>query len=501
VSDMNKQNEALVARMAMLFPCEGTLEDYQLHAEATWSTLLLVDALTHSAPQHTGALIEQIHRFAVLHAAALTEVVGSAFSTVTDETSAVSEEGLTERRSAAAKMKKVLTYLQDRVSFYEQRSTFPNYRVAASSELIKVVFAGGLRSLRDHWIAPGTGRLIAYLEGMRVLDGSKLPPHCANRHAQIAECLSPMDDLLQPRDRALRAGWVGYAKLGAGLSAAVPPLERSSCESQRLVQVYTHPHMLNMAGPSSAPALLADLARVSTLLHDEKLLTDYMPLVDLMVQAEGDGVNPFVKLEAMKKGTRGLNYYLNDTLGKCETDVATQGGGEHRALLGWLATLSDAVRSCYQSLMEQHRLSRVRVLRDLVDTGRKATIDANSRLVAIFFESTKNTLVDISRRYRYIARFLKVESSGDAEESQLRRDLLVMLNHAVEVKRDTVFDEEDMLEVADSHFATLQRHCAELQNLAATPVESQDPHGKVWRMYVFQHYFVLCVRFVVGQPA
>jgi hypothetical protein len=244
-----------------------------------------------------------------------------------------------------------------------------------------------------------------------------------------------------------------------------------------------------MAEPSSSPALLADLTRVSKLLQDEKLLTDYKPLVDLMVQVEAHGVNPFVRLEAMKKGTSGLSYYLNDTLGKCEANVATQGGGD-RVLLGLLATLSDAVRSCNQSLMEQHRLSRVHVLRDLIDTGRKATIDANSRLVAIFFDSTKNTLDDIGRRYRYIARFLKVESSGDAEESQLRRDLLVMLNHAVEVKRDTVFDEEAMSEVAESHFATLQRHFAELQNLATTPVESQDPHARVWRIYVFQHDFI-----------
>jgi hypothetical protein len=222
--DIDNQTQALTLRMATLFPCEGPMEDYRIPAETTWTTLVLVEAMGRFRAHHTGALTDQIHRFAELHAATQWKIVERAYSTVVDERTELTETGLAERRRAVVKMNKVLSYVVGLVNFYEQRAASPNHRRAASSKLIQEVFANRLQELRDHWLSPSTGSLVVHLAGMRALDVSQIPFGSAVKKTLLAELLRPLDDLLQPRDRALRAGWVGYAKVSAVMSAAMASL-------------------------------------------------------------------------------------------------------------------------------------------------------------------------------------------------------------------------------------------------------------------------------------
>jgi hypothetical protein len=222
--DIAQQTDALAKRLAPLFPCDGPLEEYRIPAEATWTAIVFVDTIGRLGGHLTAPLVDRINRFSVAHAAAQASALKTAFSLVTDEQCTLTEAARAERCIAAARLMKALSYVRDTVHFHEQRLTHSDYRTASSSELMKEVFTGELRSLRDHWLEPVTGRLVAHLENMRAFEGSQLPLDRAIRHVQIAECLSPMDDLLQPRDRALRAGWVGYAKLRSTLSDRVTSL-------------------------------------------------------------------------------------------------------------------------------------------------------------------------------------------------------------------------------------------------------------------------------------
>jgi hypothetical protein len=219
--DIDNQTQAITLRMATLFPCEGPTEDYRIPAETTWTTLVLVEAMGRFRAHHTVALTDQIHRFAELHAATQWNIVEHSFSTAVDERTELTEIRRAERGNAVAKVKKVLSYVVGLVNYYEQRVTSPSHRRAASSKLIQEVFAKGLQELRDHWLAPSTGRLVGHLAGMRALDVSQLPFGSAVKKTLLADLLRPLDDLLQPRDRMLRAGWVGYSKVSSAMSAAV----------------------------------------------------------------------------------------------------------------------------------------------------------------------------------------------------------------------------------------------------------------------------------------
>jgi hypothetical protein len=220
--DIVQQADALAKRLAPLFPCDGPLEEYRIPAEATWTAIVFVDTIGRLGEHLTAPLVDRINRFSMAHAAAQASAIESAFSIVTDEESTLTDAALAERRSAAAKLVEILSYVRDLVHFHEQRSAHSDYQVASTSELMGVVFAGQLQALRDDWLCSGDGKLFQYLAALRssATDSGLHLLHFTMK-ANIAEHLSPLDDLLRPQVSAGCESWAGYARLSLELSSEV----------------------------------------------------------------------------------------------------------------------------------------------------------------------------------------------------------------------------------------------------------------------------------------
>jgi hypothetical protein len=228
-ADFGNELDALATRLQPFFPSEDTQEGYEIPAEATWAAVLLVETVGGFSGYNASALVSSVRGFAAVHVARQLTVIEKTYLSVTDEKSVLTEAGLAERHGAAAQLKQALSYVQSLVGFYEQRTTQPADDVPCASELIKVVFAGDLQTLRDDWLAPGSGTLAAHLAGMR--EASELTFVRAVRKACVAECLRPLDDLLQPQDSSARADWAGYAKVSADLASVVTGLAHAMTAS------------------------------------------------------------------------------------------------------------------------------------------------------------------------------------------------------------------------------------------------------------------------------
>jgi hypothetical protein len=213
--DLGREIDALAVTLIPLFPCdEASQEEFWVPPERTWTAVVFVDTMTRFAPHLTGPLVDRVRRFAAMHAVAQAKTIETAYLIVRDE-----EAALEERRTAAARLSKTLFYVQELVSFYAQRSTHPDYQVVSTSELMGEVFAGQLQVLRDGWLRPRGGKLSQYLASLRnSAADSELSFLRVGGKANIAECLSPLDDLLRPHDTVEREGWVGFTALSAELS-------------------------------------------------------------------------------------------------------------------------------------------------------------------------------------------------------------------------------------------------------------------------------------------